>query len=113
MVNVRRKLNSFGECVEEAKKENKELGMRSIADFMSMKKKIGDQKCWRKRPQSNTELTELWDRLMGLELQLVDQLECRDLENQHHESLLEVSIVTLEKVIKNELDERSQKTSGW
>lgn len=31
--------------------------------------------------------------------------QCRDLENQHHEKLLEVSIVTLEKVIKNELDE--------
>lgn len=31
--------------------------------------------------------------------------QCRDLENQHHEKLLEMSIVTLEKVIKNELDE--------
>ncbi|KAL5018635.1 hypothetical protein ScPMuIL_004357 [Solemya velum] len=140
MVNVRRKIKQFWECVEEAKKENKELGMRSIADFMSMKKKlfqelsqIGDQKMLEKKAtEYNTELTELWDRLMGLELQLVDQLEeaikdfernmqdmvtnfteniqgflsqCRDLENQHHEKLLEVSIVTLEKVIKNELDE--------
>jgi len=30
---------------------------------------------------------------------------CRDLENQHHERLLEISMVTLEKAIKNELDE--------
>ena len=31
--------------------------------------------------------------------------QCRDLENQHHERMLEISIVTLEKVVKNELDE--------
>lgn len=30
---------------------------------------------------------------------------CRDLENQHHERLLEISMLTLEKAIKNELDE--------
>jgi hypothetical protein len=30
---------------------------------------------------------------------------CRDLENQHHERLMEIAIVTLEKVIKNELDD--------
>ena len=31
--------------------------------------------------------------------------QCRDLENTHHEKLMEISIVTLEKVVKNELDE--------
>ncbi|CAM9528341.1 unnamed protein product [Bubo scandiacus] len=30
---------------------------------------------------------------------------CRDLENRHHEKLLEISITTLEKSVKNELDE--------
>uniref|UniRef100_A0A8D0ETT9 Dynein regulatory complex subunit 3 n=1 Tax=Strix occidentalis caurina TaxID=311401 RepID=A0A8D0ETT9_STROC len=30
---------------------------------------------------------------------------CRDLENHHHEKLLEISITTLEKSVKNELDE--------
>ena len=34
---------------------------------------------------------------------LVAQL--RDLENQHHERLLELAVITLEKVIKNELDD--------
>ena len=29
----------------------------------------------------------------------------RDLENMHHERLLEIAIVVLEKVVKNELDE--------
>uniref|UniRef100_A0A8B9TD18 Dynein regulatory complex subunit 3 n=1 Tax=Anas platyrhynchos TaxID=8839 RepID=A0A8B9TD18_ANAPL len=31
--------------------------------------------------------------------------QCRDLENRHHEKLLEISINTLEKSVKNELDE--------
>lgn len=31
--------------------------------------------------------------------------QCRDLENQHHERMLEISMITLEKAIKNELDE--------
>ena len=31
--------------------------------------------------------------------------QCRDLENQHHEKLMEMSIFTLEKVVKNELDD--------
>ena len=31
--------------------------------------------------------------------------QCRDLENQHHEKLLEMSIITLEKVVKNEIDD--------
>ena len=31
--------------------------------------------------------------------------QCRDLENQHHEKLMEMAIFTLEKVVKNELDE--------
>lgn len=31
--------------------------------------------------------------------------QCRDLENRYHEKLLEISITTLEKSVKNELDE--------
>ncbi|NXE95020.1 DRC3 protein, partial [Menura novaehollandiae] len=31
--------------------------------------------------------------------------QCRDLENQHHEKLMEITIATLEKSAKNELDE--------
>jgi len=77
----------------------------------------------------NRDVSDLWDKLMALELQLVDQLDetikefernmqeivaafienvqgliaqLRDLENQHHERLMEISLLTLEKVIKNE-----------
>ncbi len=31
--------------------------------------------------------------------------QCRDLENQHHEQQLEIALATLEKVVKNELEE--------
>uniref|UniRef100_A0A670JRM2 Dynein regulatory complex subunit 3 n=1 Tax=Podarcis muralis TaxID=64176 RepID=A0A670JRM2_PODMU len=31
--------------------------------------------------------------------------QCRDLENQHHEKLLEISVNTLEKIVKSEFDE--------
>ncbi|XP_026064760.1 dynein regulatory complex subunit 3 isoform X2 [Carassius auratus] len=76
--------------------------------------------------------SQLSETLLSLELQLVDQLEdifkdfersisdmvggfieyvqgifaqCRDLENQHHEQQLEIALATLEKVVKNELEE--------
>ncbi|XP_045839810.1 dynein regulatory complex subunit 3 isoform X1 [Meles meles] len=78
------------------------------------------------------DITELFNALMTLEMRLVEQLEetinmfernimdlvalflenvqslmaqCRDLENHHHEKLLEISINTLEKILKGELDE--------
>lgn len=133
-------INSFWECVEEAKTENKELGMVAIENFMNIKKKafvelnqITDQSLLDTKVQEfHKGVGELWDKLMGLELQLVDQLEeiikdfernlqdmcsnfienvqgylsqCRDLENAHHERMLEIAIITLEKVVKNELDE--------
>ncbi|KAG8145798.1 hypothetical protein E2320_012274, partial [Naja naja] len=31
--------------------------------------------------------------------------QCRDLENHHHEKLLEIAINTLEKIVKSEYDE--------
>ena len=34
--------------------------------------------------------------------------QCRDLETQHHEKLLELAIINLEKVVKNECDDEMQ-----
>ncbi|XP_075755853.1 dynein regulatory complex subunit 3 isoform X2 [Pelodiscus sinensis] len=80
----------------------------------------------------NEDISQLSDTLMTLEMQMVDQLEeiikdferniadqvstfienvqgmmvqCRDLENHHHEKLLEIAINTLEKIVKSEFDE--------
>lgn len=82
--------------------------------------------------QHNAEILALWERLMGYEMLLVDQLEevvkdfernysdlvgafveqvqafmaqVRELEAAHHERLLDMSSTTLEKVLKNELEE--------
>ncbi|XP_060081778.1 dynein regulatory complex subunit 3-like [Ylistrum balloti] len=133
-------VKQFWECVEDAKQENKNLGMQAINNFMVVKKRtmqelsqISDQKVLESVVADyNKQVSELWDKLMGLELQLVDQLEdvikdfersmqdlvasfqeniqaflaqCRDLETFHHEKMMEIAIVTLEKVLKNELDD--------
>ncbi|KAK6171385.1 hypothetical protein SNE40_019585 [Patella caerulea] len=133
-------VNQFWECVEEAKTENKEAGMKIIGTFFEERKRVlaelgtitDNQVIDDKIEAYQSQINELWDKLMSLELQLVDQLEdvikdfernmqemvstflenvkahltqCRDLENMHHERMMEISIVTLEKVIKNELDD--------
>ncbi|XP_041363471.1 dynein regulatory complex subunit 3-like [Gigantopelta aegis] len=133
-------VSSFWECVEEAKSENKTTGMKMIDTFMDEKKKVFEQILHLSETTLESvlnvyqqKISDLWDNLMGLELQLVDQLEevikdfernmqdlvssfienvqgyltqCRDLENLHHESMMEMAIITLEKVIKNEVDEK-------
>uniref|UniRef100_A0A672UF91 Dynein regulatory complex subunit 3 n=1 Tax=Strigops habroptila TaxID=2489341 RepID=A0A672UF91_STRHB len=74
-----------------------------------------------KRAQYKEDILQLSEALMALEILITDQLEvrlkhipvrphihnvggCRELENNHHEKLLEISITTLEKSLKNELN---------
>lgn len=130
----------FWECVGEAKSDNKEMGMKAVNEFMLEKKRmftelgqVTDPKMMEQRvSEYNNHVTELWDKLMGLELQLVDQLEeviqnfdrnmqdlvsnfieqlqgflsqARDTENIHNERMMEIAQVTLDKVAKNELDD--------
>ncbi|ELV14011.1 Leucine-rich repeat-containing protein 48 [Tupaia chinensis] len=70
--------------------------IREESEVPSIEKKI---------TECGEDVAELFNVLMTLEMQLVEQLECRDLENHHHEKLLEISINTLEKIVKGELDE--------
>ncbi|XP_010132230.1 PREDICTED: leucine-rich repeat-containing protein 48 [Buceros rhinoceros silvestris] len=85
-----------------------------------------------KRAKYREDIHQLSEALLALEIRVDDQLEellkdfksnvadmtstfieniketmtqCRDLENHHHEKLLEISITTMEKWAKNELDE--------
>uniref|UniRef100_A0A8C0BGQ6 Dynein regulatory complex subunit 3 n=1 Tax=Buteo japonicus TaxID=224669 RepID=A0A8C0BGQ6_9AVES len=60
-----------------------------------------------KRAEYKEDILQLSEALMTLEMLIADQLEvrCRDLENHYHEKLLEISITTLEKSVKNQLDE--------
>ncbi|XP_030152378.1 dynein regulatory complex subunit 3 isoform X1 [Lynx canadensis] len=133
-------LDTFNECVQEAIQENREQGKRRIAKFeeahLLSLNAIRDESevtnLEMKVAEHSKDITELFDMLMTLEMQLVEQLEetintfernimdlvalfienvqslmaqCRDLENHHHEKLLEISINTLEKILKGELDE--------
>jgi len=73
----------FWECVNEAKRENKEMGMKAIEEFMAKKKsiftelnRVKDEKAHTMKVQEYSDLvTGLWNTLMGYELQIVDQLE--------------------------------------
>ncbi|KAH9503991.1 Dynein regulatory complex subunit 3 [Bulinus truncatus] len=133
-------VDMFWECVNEAKQENKQECMKIIADFNKKKKKIlielqhlNDVKITEAKVIEYTQLiNDLWDKLMGYELQLVDQLEevikdfdrnmqdmvsvfienvqayltqARELENLHHEKMIESATIALEKSAKNELEE--------
>ncbi|XP_059006491.1 dynein regulatory complex subunit 3 isoform X2 [Mustela lutreola] len=133
-------LDTFNECVKEAIQENQEQGKHRIAEFEE-KHLLSLNAIREESDLTNIEvriveygedITELFNVLMTLEMQLVEQLEetinmfernimdlvalfienvqslmaqCRDLENHHHEKLLEISINTLEKILKGELDE--------
>lgn len=136
----RKEVEEFYFCVDDAKKENKATAIRTIDEFKKYKKKVFDeihlitdsQMLDTLLSEYGDETTKLWDTLMGLELQLVDQLEdtikefernladmvagfvekvqglisqIRDFENAHHEKQLEIAIITLEKYVKNELDD--------
>ncbi|NP_001161581.1 LRRC48-like protein [Saccoglossus kowalevskii] len=136
----KKEVSEFFECIEDAKKENKDIAAEKIDSFLAYKKKLfseiqhmSDQKVLDSRIEEyHKEVNVIWDQLMGYELQLVDQLEetikefdrnmadmvslfvenvqaqisqCRELENQHHEKLLEIAVITLEKFVKNELDD--------
>ncbi|KAK2492710.1 hypothetical protein MC885_002882 [Smutsia gigantea] len=126
-------LDSFNECVQEAIQENQVQGRHRIAQFeekhLLSSSAIRDESeltnIEKKIVEYGEDITELFDVLMTLEMQLVEQLEetinmferniidlvglfienCRDLENHHHEKLLEIAINTLEKMVKGELEE--------
>ncbi|XP_015442114.2 dynein regulatory complex subunit 3 [Pteropus alecto] len=133
-------LETFNECVHEAIQENQEQGKQRIAKFeekhLLSLSAIRDESeltnVEMKIVEYSEDITELYNGLMTLEMQLVEQLEetinlferniidlvgffienvqslmaqCRDLETHHHEKLLEISINTLEKIVKGELDE--------
>jgi len=132
-----KEMEAFDACIDEAKEENKQSAMGHIARFHDYQLKVfaelttsNDAKQVEEViAEYNRDVSDLWDKLMALELQLVDQLDetikefernmqeivaafienvqgliaqLRDLENQHHERLMEISLLTLEKVIKNE-----------
>ncbi|XP_054992907.1 dynein regulatory complex subunit 3 [Sorex araneus] len=135
-------VETFMDCVSEAIQENQEQGRRKITEFeekhlvglggLSDIREESELTMDTRITEYNEDITELFNVLMTLEMQLVEQLEetinmferniidlvglfvenvqslmaqCRDLENHHHEKLLEISINTLEKIVKGDLDD--------
>ncbi|KAF4092830.1 hypothetical protein AMELA_G00024950 [Ameiurus melas] len=110
--------------------DNQQRGAQIIADFERSRRQVmaemqqeADHSLLKVRVKN--EITQIRETLLTLELQLVAQLEeiikdiernimdlvggfveyCRDLENYHHEKVLNIAVSTLEKVVKNELKE--------
>nr|XP_048304063.1 dynein regulatory complex subunit 3 isoform X2 [Myodes glareolus] len=133
-------LDTFNECIQEAIQENQGQGKLKVAKFEekhllnlnAIREESELPNIEKKLIECSDDITELFNMLMTLEMQLVEQLEetinifernitdlvglfienvqslmaqCRDLENHHHEKLLEIAINTLEKILKGEMDE--------
>lgn len=134
-------VTEFWKCFNEAKNKNTEEATIAIEAFMEIKKKITDElnilsngaeqaSQEAKLNEYTDEVTKLWDKLMSLEVLVVDQLEeiikdfernlsdfvnnfveqiqglyaqLRDLENIQFERLQELCLGTLEKVLKGEV----------
>uniref|UniRef100_A0A663NDX3 Dynein regulatory complex subunit 3 n=1 Tax=Athene cunicularia TaxID=194338 RepID=A0A663NDX3_ATHCN len=128
-------VSNFYESLHEALTANQQEGRKIILDFENRNKRTLDEIhhassydiAESKQAEYKEDILQLSEALMTLEMLISDQLEvrvkhiterphiqntgghfavaCRDLENHHHEKLLEISITTLEKSVKNELDE--------
>ncbi|XP_059126790.1 dynein regulatory complex subunit 3 [Peromyscus eremicus] len=133
-------LDTFTECIQEAIQENQDQGKLKVAKFEekhllnlnTIREESDLPSIEKKLIECSDDINELFNMLMTLEMQLVEQLEetinmfernitdlvglfienvqslmaqCRDLENHHHEKILEIAINTLEKILKGEMDE--------
>ena len=79
-----KEVNEFWKCFNDAKNANTDEATRAIDAFMEIKKKITDElnlmneqstNQEAKLNEYNEEVTKLWDKLMSLEVLVVDQLE--------------------------------------
>jgi len=81
-----KEVSEFWKCFNDAKNANTDEATRSIDAFMEIKKKITDElnlmteqstNQEAKLNEYNEEVTKLWDKLMSLEVLVVDQLEVK------------------------------------
>ncbi|EDO38071.1 predicted protein [Nematostella vectensis] len=82
-------VDSFFQCLNEAKTDNKSEGVKHIQKYIDFKKK---------------------DTIKDFERSMADMVtsfveNLRDLENIHNERVSDIAVVTLEKLMKNELEE--------
>ncbi|XP_059835820.1 dynein regulatory complex subunit 3 isoform X1 [Hypanus sabinus] len=139
--NTRNKeVDCFLECLQEANEENQQNGIKIIKEFEDKNKEqlnelqhITDSLLVENKiHQLRVKIDKLWNSLMNLEMQLVDQLEeaskefernisemvttyienvqaliaqCRDMENRNHENMLEIAMSSYDKMGKSDGDE--------
>ncbi|XP_072415296.1 dynein regulatory complex subunit 3 [Chiloscyllium punctatum] len=135
-----KELEHFLECLREAIEENQQKGVKVIKEFEEKNKEqfneiqhMSDSQLLEIRiKEFRVEVNQLWNKLMSLEMQLVDQLEetmsnferniseivttyvenvqaliaqCRELENRYNENILEIAMTSYDKMGKNEGEE--------
>eukprot|EP01137_Pigoraptor_chileana_P010357 Opistho-2@59834 len=132
-------LEQFTRCIGRAMEENRREAAKNIEAFQSVRKKLlrdirksNDPKTTEMLVQTlRDHIRGLWTSLMGLEMELVDQLEdvvkefernmsdlttafveqiqghvvqLRELENNHHVRVSELATSTMETFLKNEIE---------
>ncbi|XP_029658548.1 dynein regulatory complex subunit 3-like [Octopus sinensis] len=142
-IRIKDEVDTFWQCVEDAKAENKELSTKAFNEFIEYKDKTFENLTFvtemseyeSKMAEFRKKLEELHDKQLTYEMQLVDQLEdvikefehnlrdlvsaftegfqgllanCRDLESQHHEKVMEVALINVETAHKNEVEDVSE-----
>uniref|UniRef100_A0A8C4XDC0 Dynein regulatory complex subunit 3 n=1 Tax=Erpetoichthys calabaricus TaxID=27687 RepID=A0A8C4XDC0_ERPCA len=116
-------VTAYNEGWHAAVKMNQELGAKKVFKFDKLKEQVRGRHVLAEIVHENvllkiriaeyqSDIVELHDFLMMLEKQLLEQLkvglisqDLRDLENYHHEKVLESATNTLERAKRNEFDE--------
>nr|XP_030140982.3 dynein regulatory complex subunit 3 isoform X2 [Taeniopygia guttata] len=106
-------VSKFYKRLHEIMAVNQQESKRIISDFESQNQKRLDELSQAgsgevaesKQAQGKEGINQLLDALLTLEALVSNDLECRDLENQHHKKLMEIAMATLRKVEHYELEE--------
>uniref|UniRef100_A0A8C4WE29 Dynein regulatory complex subunit 3 n=1 Tax=Gopherus evgoodei TaxID=1825980 RepID=A0A8C4WE29_9SAUR len=96
-------VSTFYECLQEAIQDSQQQSTKIILDFENDSQGVFDYITF-------PFLFHVKEIIKDFERNIADQVStfienCRDLENHHHEKLLEIAITTLEKIVKSEFDE--------
>ncbi|XP_072791628.1 dynein regulatory complex subunit 3 isoform X2 [Taeniopygia guttata] len=106
-------VSKFYKRLHEIMAVNQQESKRIISDFESQNQKRLDELSQAgsgevaesKQAQGKEGINQLLDALLTLEALVSNDLECHDLENQHHKKLMEIAMATLRKVEHYELEE--------
>uniref|UniRef100_A0A8C7JA46 Dynein regulatory complex subunit 3 n=1 Tax=Oncorhynchus kisutch TaxID=8019 RepID=A0A8C7JA46_ONCKI len=100
-------VKSFFDCSREAVDDNQQRAAQIAADFEKARRQVRHGtvafKVMSRRDAANDIIKDFERNISDMVAGFIEV--CRDLENHHHEKLLEIAVATLERVAKNELEE--------